>query len=673
MRGIKGVILWSVVTLVIEGQSINMPNIPLQVAFKPIIIIEKDTVRFEEFLFYYLKTHQNEKVDKQSMEEYLDTYLKFKLKVLDAKMGGIDTTSSYKREIEMYKNQLINSFLEDREYREYLIREMFEFMKWENCLSHILIRVNDSVNAKRQIEEIYRRLQSGESFEELAKRYSQDVYSREKGGYLGWYAGNFFTYDIEKEINYLKKGENTKPILTEFGWHIFKLNDRRPFRGKIRVAHILIKVEPNAPFEKIQDAKKRAMDIMDSIRQGKSFAEMAKKYSEDKATAFKGGVLDYFYTGLMEEAFTDSAFAIRENGGISGPVQTSLGFHIIQRIDLKQLGQYEDHRGELMGMFMRDKIRFNLVKERFISRLRQEYSVHVNERLYKHIKDRIDTSIIALRQFDKISTKKFSVDDVLLTLKDSITGKEKSYSGRDILEKIFPALQGLKEITQISAKMDSDFRGIIDSYLIDFEKELLPIKNKQFGYLLKEYTEGALVFNILEKKVWNIALSDTQALYEYWLKNKEKYKWDERADATIYFIDSLPCLKRFEKMHQKGINKGWSSGEILDALGKKEKCYGTKVEGLYLRKENPYIDSAKWEPGFYGPFFVKGSPNRFAYVYISKIVPPTPRDFLHARGMAIADFQEYLRENWEKELMRKYKYYIFPELINEYLTISKGQ
>ena len=104
---------------------------------------------------------------------------------------------------------------------------------------------------------------------------------------------------------------------------------------QVRASHILCAVDIKDPCKVPQlkvAAKKKAEDILDQIRKGADFAEMAKKYSEDLATAKRGGDLNYFEKGRMVPQFADAAFSLKV-GQVSDPVETTYGFHIIKVVD----------------------------------------------------------------------------------------------------------------------------------------------------------------------------------------------------------------------------------------------------------------------------------------------------------------------------------------------------
>jgi len=122
------------------------------------------------------------------------------------------------------------------------------------------------------------------------------------------------------------------------------------FKGEkqVRAQHILLRVKPDAPQAEVDKIRAQAQKILDEARKGKNFAELAKKYSQDEATAKKGGELGFFSSKQMDTGFSAAAFAMQP-GEISELVRTPYGFHIIklEEITEARTAPIDEVRGEI--------------------------------------------------------------------------------------------------------------------------------------------------------------------------------------------------------------------------------------------------------------------------------------------------------------------------------------
>jgi len=333
-----------------------------------------------EFERIYRKNNRNSSIiDKKSLEEYLDLFINFKLKVIEAKELGLDITASFIKEFEGYRKQLAKPYLIDNKTNEELISEAYKRIKQEVRASHILIRVDinatpeDTLFAYNKTLNIRERLLEGEPFEIVAKRTSDDPSVKNNGGDLGYFTAFQMPYSFETAAYNTNVSELSMPVTTRFGYHIIKVTDKRVAQGQIKVAHILLTVSQGAKQEEKEKARKKIVDIYEQLKNDEDFGELAKKYSEDPGTAKNGGELPWFGVGrIMVREFENAAFALKKNGDISGPVRTSVGWHIIKRIDKKEIESFDEMKTQLENKISKDE-RALISKMSFIQKLKREY------------------------------------------------------------------------------------------------------------------------------------------------------------------------------------------------------------------------------------------------------------------------------------------------------------
>ena len=212
--------------------------------------VEGKEVRQSEFEYIYNKNNaKNADYSRSSLEEYLELYIKFKLKVQRARDMQLDTIPGLMKELAGYRQQLANSYLNDKEVVHRLVEELYTRMQRDIELSHILIGMKknagneDTLEAYNKANTFMDFLHSGTRFEPFAQKNSDDKRSAGKGGYLGYLRAmlpNGF-YALENQIYSLKPGEIGGPIRTPLGYHIVKVHGSRESRGEMEAAHLLVR------------------------------------------------------------------------------------------------------------------------------------------------------------------------------------------------------------------------------------------------------------------------------------------------------------------------------------------------------------------------------------------------------------------------------------------------
>ena len=199
----------------------------------------KDVLR-SEFEYNYNKNNTDGVIDKKTVDEYVDLFINYKLKVEAALDARLDTLSSYQKEFREYRDQQIRPLLvspaaEEQEVRNYYDRMLAELDGKELLLpAHIFVRVmqqstpEQQAAAKARIDSIYACLQAGEDFAALAAQTSEDHGTAQRGGIIGWIGPKQLLKEVEDACYALQKEEVRAPLLSTVGWHILKLMDKKP-------------------------------------------------------------------------------------------------------------------------------------------------------------------------------------------------------------------------------------------------------------------------------------------------------------------------------------------------------------------------------------------------------------------------------------------------------------
>lgn len=462
-----------------------------------LLSIDDEKITVNEFKRVYEKNldaiiDENDK----DIDKYLDLFINYKLKVKLARAFKMDTLRSYKRDMQTYRNQLAAPYLQDKEFKEKLIKEAYFRTKNEIRASHILVKLpnkptpKDTLEAYNKIIEIRNQIINGGSFKEVAKETSEDPSVKINGGDLGYFSAFRMVYPFEDMAYKTKVGKVSMPFRTRFGYHLVKTVDMRPSKGKVKVAHILL----SGNFDK---SKKRIDSIYNKLRLGADFKALAKQFSDDRGSKNKGGVLPKFGSGTMEEIFETTAFSLQKQGEISNPIKTRYGWHIVKLIKKIPVGTYEQLHSSLERK-VKSNERNRLSDKAVVNRLRKKYKISVNEQAKKKF---LNTT---QREFPKEQ-----MQEVILTIED-----------KDFTQEEFSNYIKVRRHLPVEHLVER----FIDQELIEYFKDDLVNIEPNYKYTLQEYKEGMLLFELMQQKVWNKSAKDTLGLETFFNKNKSKYK-----------------------------------------------------------------------------------------------------------------------------------------------------
>lgn len=594
----------------------------------------------------------------QDLKEYLDLYVNYKLKVQDAEDEKLDTVSSIQKEYNEYKKQLTQSFLTDKNISDALIKETYNRLKTEVKASHLLIKLPenpspaDTIAAWNKIMDLRKKIKAGEKFEAVAEQYSDDPSAKVNKGSLGYFTALQMVYPFETAAYTTAQGDVSNPVRTKFGYHLVKVDATRPARGELQVAHILLKIPENSNPEVIAKVKAKA-DSIYTLSRTMSFEELVRLYSEDRNTTSNDGKLPWFTTGKMVEEFEDAAFALKNKNDISAPVQTKYGFHIIKLMDRKGLQTYDEMKESLKKKIEKDS-RSEISKQAYLNKIKKENNFVAYPSAYEQILSQLGTD------FNRPTWKPDAVLSGFKSPLFNIAGK--NYTQDDFVKYIILNKNKIKPSE--SKKM---LAGYYDAYMqlsvLDVEEGQLLAKNPEFAAQLQEYKDGILLFDLMEKKVWNAAVKDTTGLKSYYETNKSNYLRPTSVKvmtikcANANIADQVAVkLKKFDEVTTKP--------ELIASFNTKEHPKDIVIDENYFEKnQNNKIDEMKWQKG--ETLKVTNASGIVDLYYIIDNVTGQYKTLADSKGYIVADYQEYLEKNWIKNLKDKY-----PVKINEILLNS---
>ena len=601
-------------------------------------------VNVSEFDYIYNKNNGDEAdYSEKSLREYLDLYTKFKLKVEKAKAMGLDTVSRLQNELEGYRKQLASSYLVDKEVSEKLINEVIERSKTDVEVCHIFIAnpssapVSKKQSAKEKINTIYGELQRGKTFDEMAKKFSEDKRSALKGGALGFYVAMLPAgfYEFENAMYTTPVGEYSAPVQSKLGYHIVKVVGNRPARGEMEVSHILIKKN-----------EKNAKALIDSLHmelgKGQDFGKLATAFSEDPNTNTKTGYLGFFGINKFDRAFEDAAFKLSKDGAYTEPIETQFGYHIIKRHSKKVISDEGKERRKIQATISKDE-RFGAAKKALVQKIKEDVGLEENK--------------LALQQFANNLNEEFY--SYKWQVPENIADVHLLKIGDDYMRKLVDFAKFCKKDTRSRLRYNKDaplvesvnalYENYIDDRMLAYEESNLANKYPEFKALMREYAEGILLFEATKMEVWDKASQDTVGLEAFYQRNKNNYMWGERIEVEDFTINTTD-----KKLLAKVLKKGKKlNTEELKSMFNKDGEELIMTTTRILEKEARGADLLPW--GKAGAMTeVNSVEGVHTFSKVAKMIPPSNKSMKEARGYIIADYQDELEKNWIVDLKKMF-------------------
>ena len=563
-----------------------------------LMTINGKAVSAEEFLYIYEKNNQAGAVDPKTMDEYLDMFINFKLKVAEAEAQGIDTTESFKKELKGYRAQATPKYLQDEAAMDSLIEMSWRHLSKDRRAAHIAIQCPASADSAAQAEalakinearervtvgrlKIERKKVKGkwkniekrmpvEAFDAVARELSTDPSVQETGGELGWITPFRYVYPLEEATYNTPIGQISEVFRTQYGYHIVLVEEERD-HVEVKAAHIMKMV----PADSLSEIKKALIDSIAKVVTPENFAEVAKMESEDRGSSSRGGDLGWFGKGMMVKAFEDAAFSMQA-GEISAPVRTQYGWHILYKEAERGIQPLDSMRTQIERQVKRDE-RAKEADKNFIRKTRAEYNL--------------------------------------------------------------PAEMS-----------DADVKAYADEHL---EAKYPELKN-----LVQEYHDGILLFEVSLREVWDKAAKDTAGLEAYFKANKKNYTW-EKPRWKGYMVQAKD--KSSAKAAQT-IIKSANPDSIQSYIAKRVNCdsvtYVKVQHGLWEKGKNAAIDKFGFKDKKVEYTPNEAMPE---VVCIGKVLK-APEVWSDEKGKVTTDYQDYLEAEWIKQLRAKYPVVINEEV-----------
>jgi len=634
----------------------------------PVLMTIKDTPIFKsEFEYIYNKNNTQNALDKKTLSEYFTLFENFKMKVIEAEALGMDTTKAFVDELSGYRKQLTPAYLTDTATQNRLVKEAYDRLKEDVSVSHILIRVApnaapaDTLVAYNKIIAIRDRVTkqktvapakcgffarlfgkcrptivAPENFYDVAKSTSEDPSAKENDGRLGFITGFMTIYPFETVAYNTPVGQISTPVRTSFGYHIIKVEGRRPTRGQVQVAHIMKFAQKGVSDTVVAKMKHVIDSAYQVVKSGTDFATVARQVSDDKGSAASGGTLPWFGTSAMVKEFEDVAFSLKK-GEISTPFLSPYGWHIVKLLDTKPIESFSEKKSEIERRIQRDD-RTSIITQSFVDKLKAEYQFKTTEG--------------GLAPFYQLAEKNAVKDSLFKVEAAKLNGTMAAFSDKTLTQKEFAAFLTKYPATQKSTAkevIDEKYAQFINTALVSYKDAQLEKEYPEFGNLVREYHDGILLFNISNEAVWDKATKDTKGLESFFKANRNNYAWPApRFKGAIIHCKNEATQNKVLELLKKAPKD--SIDIYLVSKLNKDTLYAVKVEkGLYVKGDNKIVDKLEFKEGEFAPS------KEFPIVFTSgKMLKNGPESYTDIRGLVTADYQGYLEEQWIKELRKKY-------------------
>ena len=612
-----------------------------------VVTVGGESVSADDFAHIFKKNNRDSLVTPSALDEYMELFIDFKLKVLAAEDLGMDTASAFINELAGYRKQLARPYLVDNDLLDAMVKQAYDRTLEEVRASHLLVKIggegtpNDTLSAWNKSLALKERIASGEDFAGIARSRggSDDPSVKDNGGDLGWFSAFMMLYSFEEACYSGAVGDLVGPIRTRYGYHIIKLTGRRPARGEMRVAHIMIRPDKNKGDASEAQAKIEALAT--ELAAGASFAELARQHSDDQSSRTKGGELPMFGTGRMVEPFEEAAFALAADGDLSDPIETQYGWHIIQRLEYKAPPTFEASKRDLEKKLQRDS-RSEQVRNSFIQKRKAEYGYTLDEKRFGQV---VEATVVD-SMLQPIVVKKGLAKKAILTV-----GSEKTTVAEFI--DFVATKSGRIDMTNQTAEslLRQAMARFSDETVIAYEDARLEDKHNDFRLLMEEYHDGILLFELTDQKVWSKAVRDSAGLQSFWETNQANYAWKTRIDGRIFRCSDRAAAERIlASVDQEDGDVETERREMVSENPLSITIEESRVE----LGTNPVLDAALRDLSGPGITKFEEIDGQIRFVQINSVQDPTGKTLDEARGKVIADFQDFLEKSWIAELRARY-------------------
>jgi peptidyl-prolyl cis-trans isomerase SurA len=607
-----------------------------------IFSIGKTPVSKEEFLRAFGKNNTSNDKSEKAFREYLDLYTKFKLKVQAAYDSKLDTLPNQRAELQNFRSQIAESFMNDEGSMQLLVDEAFLRGQQDIRISHIYIGVDNGVDTARAFQkanEAYTKLNGGADFSAIAQQYSSDPSVAANKGDIGFISVFTLPYELENLAYNTSLNKISKPYRSRLGYHIFKKTEERAAAGKMKAAQILLAFPPDADNAKKTALKNLADSLYSLLQKGAAFNTLAEKYSNDNMTYQSGGAMPEFGVGRFDADFEKAIFAIAKDEEISKPILTQFGYHIVKRIGRMPVNTDKANADamQVLKQAVQADTRMQVAKHALVKKIMATAGYKkaaYNEKAFMVYADSAynDRKLPQLPVMNS-KTLLFSFPKQKVTALD--------------FSQYLKAIRASDELTK-GKIMPQLLQQYTETVAMEYYKNNLELYNPAFANQVKEFKDGNLLFEVMQRQVWDKAPLDSNGLKKYYAENKNKYWWEPSADVILFTCTDSATAAKTKEAFLKNKNNWKSISDNSDGMVQSD-------SSRYELTQLPVNNAALIKTGYVSELVKSPTDNITTFVYVVKTyADKAPRNFEDAKGFVINDYQQYLEEKWVQQLKTKY-------------------
>ena len=613
-----------------------------------LVVVGTISIDKEEFLQLMAKERESEgpanSLTRKEFEENFESFLTYKLKVIEAESIKLDQMEEFNLEFSSIKESLIAPYLIKNSIEEGEVKKVYARLQEIVRAKHILFQFppnpkkEDSIAVLQLALKVKSELENGGDFSALAANYSDDPSAKVNKGDLGYFTGLQMVQQFEEAAYTLPVGSISDPILTDFGYHIIQVSGRQANPGEVQVSHILVRFDPENPSQE-ENARRKISDIYAEIQKESTiWEEIVQTYSEDFGTKSAGGVLPWFGVGTMIPEFEVAGFSLTDIGEVSPPIKTAYGYHILRLEGKRGLQPYEEVEQSIRSKILRNS-KTGMIESQVVAIQKSRFGFQENELGISTVAGAVTATDIlsfgaAIQEKKLGNTELFKVNT-------------SSYTAGDLVN-----FMQTKDMTPkgIGTFFELWLDKFTEATLAKTEEVDLEKNNKAYQMLLKEYRDGILLFSLTNQEVWQKGLNDSLGQQAFFEKNTQKYQWKSRVQAYLTKVNDASKLENARKFLQ---NKGFDTDSFAafeaDYRSNYPDAYATE-SGTFEYEAHPILSKVDLNTP-YQELVIDGT----SYVLVvGKVYPPGPRKFEEARGLIIRDYQEFLDQALTKRLKEKY-------------------
>ena len=632
---------------------------------------------------------------RKALEDYVQLYVNFQAKLADAYSMGFDTLTSLCDELAIYRNELAAPFLIDSATMQSLLREAYERNHYALHAAHILVACqptatpDDTLKAYNHAMELYNRALKEDFFkvaqQEMHDQRVNDIdpMVREKADQVNPYEGDLgcFTvfdmvYPFESAAYSMKPGDLHKPVRSRFGYHIIKLFDRYDYYGKVQLAHIWVS-------ERDPNARGRAFAAYKLLQEGENFAIVAKNNSDDNTTNKTGGVMPELACNQIPPEYVEAVSNGLKVGEVSQPIHSRYGWHIIKLLKKDTMPDFESMIPYYKSRMTRGE-RSTKPQNIFVEQCKAKYDF-VDYTKVKASKKKNAPYMASLDQVRGVVTDSilygiFHYDSNQITdMRPLFKIGDRQYNSRNFARYMYKNKK-LNRSCDLDIYLNDRYEDYIKEKVLKYANDRLELDNAEFAELVDEYRHGLMIFTYNDKVIWSRSIKDSAGFREFYDRvspqhsyddtNDAVFFWNNRARVAVVTVADSACLNpsKADKIIRKGVEKGWGLMAIQEALQKKvnkKKCTDenpvtAELELVEIGNQS-LLTKNEWSKGVYVHPTEKG----YKYIIVEQVLQPELKSLEEARRFYLDAYQNYLEEQNNAALRKKYNVKIYQNVIDE--------